>query len=64
MEADALRDLWVVEYTLPGEDGSKDWTEFETAGHTLGTSKVHRDRWLTDIGKDYLMDVRCVRVGR
>jgi hypothetical protein len=71
MYADALGNLWLQAYQLPGHDGPSTWLVFDTDGQWLGTVDMPAAFTVNEIGPDYVLgvardslDVQYVRMYR
>ena len=54
--ADALGNLWVQEYHLPGEDRTNPlWTVFDPEGRVLGFVETPAGLRIFEIGADYIL---------
>jgi len=54
IQTDALGNLWVSEYDLPGEDSNR-WTVFDPTGRILGFVDTPPDLTIYEIGEDYIL---------
>ena len=54
IQADAARNLWVVDHNRPGIDRNS-WTVFDADGELLGSLTLPSGFWPSDIGSDYIL---------
>ena len=55
IEVDLLDNLWVREYSLPGEEGRALWTVFDPDGLVLGLVETPPELVIYEIGEDYIL---------
>ncbi len=54
MQADAAKNLWVVDHSRPGVEQNS-WTVFNADGELLGSITLPGGFWPSDIGRDYIL---------
>ena len=54
IQADAAKNLWVVDHNRPGVDQNS-WTVFDPDGGLFGSITLPGGFWPSDIGSDYIL---------